>query len=225
MATATVRMIVSGGVNMQEPGRRVFCIGRNYADHAKELANAVPDRPVIFMKPATSLVWPGTDVCYPVHGDDLQHEVELVVEIGRDGRMEAGDDGSSFVRAYSVGIDLTLRDIQGQMKAGRLPWEVAKAFDQSALIGDLVPCQSLDDLSALSFSCSVDGKLRQSGNSRDMIFPVDQLLIAISEVWALRQGDLVYTGTPSGVGPLQVGNKVSVSCAPVGTFVWRIVAG
>jgi 5-carboxymethyl-2-hydroxymuconate isomerase len=224
MAMTVVRMIGSGEMNKQVPDRRIFCIGRNYADHAKELANEVPVRPVIFMKPATSLVWPGIDVHFPAHGHDLQHEVELVVEIGRDGRLEVSGDASSFIRSYSVGIDLTLRDVQKEMKSGCLPWEIAKAFDQSALIGDLVPCQSLDTLSALSFSCSVNGELRQSGHSGAMIFPVDQLLVAISKVWMLRQGDLVYTGTPSGVGPLRIGDVVSVSCASVGVFEWKIVA-
>ena len=203
---------------------RIFCIGRNYSDHARELSNPVPDKPVIFMKPSSSLVWSGSDVRFPSHGEDLQHEVELVVEIGRDGRAETIEDAVSFVRSYSIGVDLTLRDVQKELKTRGLPWEISKAFDQSALIGDLVGYESIDDLAKLSFSCSVNGELRQTGHAKDMIFSVEQLLIAISAVWELREGDLVYTGTPSGVGPLRIGDRISIHCDRVGEFAWNMIA-
>jgi 2-keto-4-pentenoate hydratase/2-oxohepta-3-ene-1,7-dioic acid hydratase in catechol pathway len=224
MATIGMRMIGSVPMNKKASNTRVFCIGRNYANHARELSNPVPDRPVIFMKPASSLVWPGSDVYFPAHGEDLQHEVELVVEIGKDGRAETVEDAKSYIRSYSIGVDLTLRDVQKELKARRLPWEIAKAFDQSALIGDLVRYEATNDLADVSFSCSVNGELRQTGYTKDMIFSVEQLLIAISGVWELQEGDIVYTGTPSGVGSLRIGDRLSVHCNPVGEFTWNIVA-
>ena len=224
MAKIDTRMIGSAVVSKRILNTRVFCIGRNYSDHARELSNPVPDKPVIFMKPGSSLVWPGREVHFPAHGEDLQHEVELVVEIGKAGRADTIEDARSYIRSYSIGVDLTLRDVQKELKSRGLPWEISKAFDQSALIGDLVSYEASDDLAKLSFSCSVNGELRQTGHSGDMMFSVEQLLIAISRVWELQEGDIVYTGTPSGVGPLRIGDRISIHCDPVGEFAWNIIA-
>lgn len=210
-------------MSMQDDRRRVFCIGRNYAQHAAELSNPVPAQPVIFMKPGSSIVRPGKVVHFPSHGCDLQHEVELVVEVGAPAGQADGRC-APLARAVTVGVDLTLRDVQADLKARGLPWELAKAFDQSALVGDLVPLDARTDLGCLAFSCSVNGLLRQSGNSADMLFSFTELLLAIDAAWKLRDGDLVFTGTPAGVGTLRIGDRISIDCDMTGAFEWQIVA-
>lgn len=190
---------------------RIFCIGRNYAEHAAELSNAVPKSPVIFMKPASCLVPPGVPIPFPTHGKDLQHEVELVVRIGDRGR----------INGFTVGLDLTLRDVQQALKEKGLPWEKAKAFEKSAPIGPIHPIEGLD-LNSLELVCRVNGAERQRGNTRDMIFSTEKLIEEISRIWELLPGDLIYTGTPKGVGPLRPGDKVEIECPPVGPYAWEI---
>jgi 2-keto-4-pentenoate hydratase/2-oxohepta-3-ene-1,7-dioic acid hydratase in catechol pathway len=203
---------------------RIFCIGRNYAEHAAELANPLPCAPVMFMKPASSLVRPGEPVRFPGHGRELHHEVELVVSIGRSGKVSAPEQAFSYVNGISVGLDLTLRDVQQRMKRKGLPWEAAKAFDQSAPVGEFVDYTDAIDLNDVSFQCAVNGTRRQAGNSRDMLFPVERLLVELSRIWTLQPGDLVFTGTPPGVGPLQVGDRVEIASELTGAFAWSIVA-
>ncbi len=203
---------------------RIFCIGRNYVEHAAELANPLPAAPVVFMKPPSSLVRAGDPIRFPHHGQDLQHEVEVVVKIGRTGRVGALDQALSYVAGVSLGLDLTLRDLQQQLKQKGLPWEAAKAFDQSAPIGEFVAYDACIDLGAIDFRCSVNGVQRQAGNSRDMLFPVPRLLVELSRIWVLQPGDLVFTGTPAGVGPLRIGDRVEVASDLTGTFAWSIVA-
>lgn len=204
--------------------RRIFCIGRNYAEHAAELANPLPAAPVIFMKPPSCLVSPGEPVHFPRHGRELHHEVELVVEIGRAGRVSEPEQALSYVGGISLGLDLTLRDVQQQLKQKGLPWEAAKAFDQSAPTGEFVDYRASIDLRDIAFQCSVNGALRQAGNSRDMLFPVDRLLVELSRIWTLQPGDLLFTGTPAGVGPLSVGDRVEIASELTGAFAWSIVA-
>ncbi len=160
---------------------------------------------------------------FPSYGGDLQHEVELVVEVG----LSAGQTDRSvepMARAVTVGVDLTLRDVQADLKSRGLPWELAKAFDQSALVGDLVPLDDHIDLANIEFSCSVNGQLRQSGNSADMLFNFSELMVAIGAAWKLRDGDLVFTGTPAGVGTLQIGDRIRIDCDVTGAFEWQVVA-
>jgi acylpyruvate hydrolase len=203
---------------------RIFCIGRNYVEHAAELANPLSAAPVIFMKPPSSLVRAGEPIHFPLHGQELHHEVELVVKIGRAGRVEAPQQALSYVGGVSLGLDLTLRDVQQQLKQKGLPWEAAKAFDQSAPIGEFVAYDASIDLGDIAFRCSVNGVQRQAGNSRDMIFPVARLLVELSRIWMLQPGDLLFTGTPSGVGPLRIGDRVEIASDLTGAFSWRIVA-
>ncbi len=203
---------------------RIFCIGRNYAQHAKELGNAVPDSPVVFMKPPESLVPPGGIVGFPRHGRELHHEVELVFRVGREARDVAPGEGMGCLDAVTVGVDLTLRDVQAELKKKGLPWEAAKAFEQSALVGDFVPVEAVGDLSSLFFWCDVDGDRRQQGNSGDMLFGPGALVAHLSRIWTLQPGDLIYTGTPEGVGPLAPGNTLAAGCEHVGIFSWQIRA-
>jgi 2-keto-4-pentenoate hydratase/2-oxohepta-3-ene-1,7-dioic acid hydratase in catechol pathway len=203
---------------------RVFCIGKNYAEHVREMGGTAPGKPVVFMKPRTSLVPAGRRIAFPEHGSTLHHEAEVVVLVGRDGRPATETDALGFIRGISLGLDLTLRDIQGGLKAKGLPWEVSKAFDQSAPIGDFVAFGESLDLGSIEFTCHVNQELRQSGNTRDMIFSIPRLLTELGRVWRLLPGDLVYTGTPEGVGPLRPGDTVTVQSTVIGEFSWLIVS-
>ncbi|MGB2990203.1 MAG: fumarylacetoacetate hydrolase family protein, partial [Candidatus Zixiibacteriota bacterium] len=149
---------------------RVFCIGRNYVEHVHELSNVLPTKPVVFIKPASCLVGPGEEIHFPKHGNELHHEVEIVVKVGREGRAQTEEEALSFISALTVGLDLTLRDVQGELKKKGLPWEIAKAFEQSAPVGDFIPYDRSLDLKNISFGCKVNGKERQRGNTGKMIF-------------------------------------------------------
>lgn len=202
---------------------RVFCIGRNYMEHVHELSNVIPTKPVIFIKPTSCLVKPGEKIHFPKHGKELHHEVEIVVQVGREGRPTTEEEALSFIHSITVGLDLTLRDVQEELKKKGLPWEIAKAFEQSAPLGDFIPYDGSLDLSHISFGCQVNGITRQRGNTGDMIFSFKKLLVELSKIWVLKPGDLIYTGTPSGVGPLKIGDLIEVESDPIGTFSWSIV--
>jgi len=202
---------------------RVFCIGRNYVEHVRELSNIVPTKPVVFIKPASCLVEPGEKIHFPKHGSELHHEVEIVVRVGRQGRAKTEEEALSFIDSITVGLDLTLRDVQGELKQKGLPWEAAKAFDQSAPIGGFISYDGSLDLKDISFGCKVNGIERQRGNTGRMIFSIPKLLVELSKIWLLRPGDLIYTGTPSGVGPLKIGDRIEVESDPIGSFSWNII--
>ena len=206
----------------QYEAMRVFCIGRNYAAHIEELNSEKLETPTMFSKPPTSLVPPGGDIQMPVHGKDLQHEAEVVVLIGKEGAPEDEEEAKSFIRALSLGLDMTLRDVQKVQKERRLPWEIAKSFDQSAPIGTFSPYNDSFDLADIPFSCHVNGELRQQGNTSDMIFSIPAQVVALSRIWRLLPGDIIYTGTPSGVGSLRPGDTISVESALMGPFSWNI---
>jgi 2-keto-4-pentenoate hydratase/2-oxohepta-3-ene-1,7-dioic acid hydratase in catechol pathway len=216
-------MIVSVGGRDYPPGR-VFCIGRNDAAHARELQNEAPAAPVVFQKSPLCLAPPGVPIHYPAHGRDLQHEVEVVVLLGGAGRPRTEAEARALVAGLTLGLDLTLRDVQAELKAKGLPWEAAKSFEQSAPLGPFVPCAPTLDLGALPFACRVNGAVRQQGNTRDLLFSIPALIVALARVWYLRAGDLIYTGTPQGVGPLNPGDRVTVEAPWVGPFTWEIVA-
>ncbi|KRB10261.1 fumarylacetoacetate hydrolase family protein [Lysobacter sp. Root690] len=196
------------------PVRRVYCVGRNFAEHAREMGAAVPtsaaDRgqPVFFLKPHDSLEL-GDSVPYPPGTSDLHHEVELVVAIGRD--APAGElavaDAANLIYGYAVGLDLTRRDLQSQAKAKGLPWDTGKSFDHAAPISAIVPVAEVGELGARSLSLEVNGEPRQRGTLDDLVWNVPEILHELSRLYALRAGDLVYMGTPSGVGPLQRGDR------------------
>jgi 5-carboxymethyl-2-hydroxymuconate isomerase len=202
---------------------RIFCIGRNYVEHVRELSSDMPTKPVVFLKPASCLVGPGEEIHFPKHGSELHHEVEIVVRVGREGRARTEEEALSFISSITVGLDLTLRDVQRDLKQKGLPWEIAKAFEQSAPIGDFIPYDQSLDLNNMSFGCKVNGIERQRGNTGKMIFSIERLLVELSKIWVLRPGDLIYTGTPSGVGPLKIGDSIEVESDPIGSFSWSVV--
>jgi acylpyruvate hydrolase len=210
-------------VNNNSMITRIFCIGRNYVEHVRELSNLIPTKPVVFLKPATCLVKPGDPIHFPKHGEELHHEVEIVVKVGKEGRVRSEGEALSFISAITVGLDLTLRDVQEELKKKGLPWEIAKAFDQSAPIGDFISYDRKLDLKNISFGCKVNGVERQRGNSGMMIFSIERLLVELSQIWQLYPGDLIYTGTPSGVGPLKIGDTIEIEGEKFGSFSWRII--
>jgi 2-keto-4-pentenoate hydratase/2-oxohepta-3-ene-1,7-dioic acid hydratase in catechol pathway len=201
---------------------RVFCIGRNYVEHVRELNNPMPAKPVIFMKPSSSLVHPGETIRFPSHGKELHHETEVVVGIGKEGKPSTEDEAEAFIHGLTLGLDLTLRDVQREMKAKGLPWELAKSFDQSAPLGELVPYREPLRLDAIRFACYVNGDKRQEGMSGDMIFSIPRLIMEVGDVWALRPGDVIFTGTPAGIGPLNPGDVVKIVSPQLGSWSWSI---
>lgn len=203
---------------------RVFCIGQNYIAHINELGNPMPEKPVIFMRPLSCLVSPGTDVHFPLHGNMLHFEVEVVVRIGKQCQGVKEDDALSYIDAVTLGVDLTLRDLQIEAKQGGLPWDAAKAFEQSSPLGKFISYDPTKiNLEDLSFSCSINGEVRQQGNTNDMLFGFERLISDLSNIWILRPGDMIYTGTPSGVGPLHVGDVIEVENDQIGSFSWTMV--
>ncbi len=202
--------------------QRIFCIGKNYAEHVKELGGRAPGQPVVFMKPATCLVSPGETIRMPAHGNNLHHEAEVVVLIGTPGKDIAESDAASHIAGLTLGLDLTLRDVQSDLKKKGWPWEISKAFDQSAPLGTLTPYGDTLPLDNIPFQCSVNGAVRQTGNSGEMLFAIPYLIHFLSGIWELKEGDLIFTGTPSGVGPLEMRDRVTLHSDLLGTFEWTL---
>jgi len=187
---------------------KVIAVGRNYVDHAKELHNPVPESPVIFMKPDTAILKDNKDFYFPDFSKDIHYEVELVLRICNEGKHVSKKFAHKYYDAIGLGIDFTARDIQSAQKAKGLPWELAKAFDHSAVISPLIPKSEFEDPTNLNFSLTKNGETVQRGNTKDMIFDYDSLISFISQYITLRKGDLIYTGTPAGVGPVSIGDKL-----------------
>ena len=202
---------------------RIFCVGKNYLKHIKELKDEDPEQPVIFMKPVSCIVPPREKIALPEHGACLHHEVELVVLIGQGGKNISESSARTHIAGLSLGVDLTLRDVQTSLKKKGLPWEIAKAFDQSAPLGTFTPLGDTTALDNISFSCEVNGALRQEGNSGQMIYSIPFIIQYLSDLWELQPGDLIYTGTPSGVGPLVSGDTIKVAGRGIGEFSWDVL--
>jgi len=181
---------------------KIICVGRNYADHAKELNNDVPKEPVFFMKPKNALMLPGKPMYYPEFTNDLHYECELVVRICKNGKYVGEKFAHKYYDAYTIGIDFTARDLQREQQQKGLPWEIAKAFDQSALTGEWLPIDESVNIQDISFSLLKNGETVQSGNSSNMIFSVNKIIAYVSKFITMNIGDLIFTGTPAGVGPV-----------------------
>ncbi|MCE7951543.1 MAG: FAA hydrolase family protein [Xanthomonadales bacterium PRO7] len=205
------------------PVRRIFCIGRNYAEHAAEMGASV-DRgnPVFFCKPADALVADGTDIPYPQATQELHHEVEMVVALHSGGTDIAEADALAHVFGYAVGLDLTRRDLQAAAKAKGLPWDTAKAFDHSAPLSAIRPASEIGHPRGAALTLEVNGTLRQNTDIAQMIFAVPEILARLSRLFELKAGDLVFTGTPAGVGPLARGDVVHARLAGVAELRGRI---
>ncbi|GAB4320207.1 MAG: fumarylacetoacetate hydrolase family protein [Bacteroidales bacterium] len=185
---------------------KIICIGRNYRNHARELNNPVPEKPVFFLKPSTSLLIRNRPFFYPEFSRDIQYELELVIKISKNGRHIAEEFASGYYSEIGLGIDFTARDLQAECKAKGLPWEIAKAFDHSAAISSFIPIEKLKQPGNIGFELKKNGTTVQQGQSVDMIFPVDRLIAYVSQFISLKEGDLLFTGTPEGVGPVAIGD-------------------
>ena len=189
---------------------KIICIGRNYADHIAELHNETPAAPVIFLKPDTALLQRGQPFFYPAFSHDIHYELELVLRISKNGRHIEPQFAATYFDAIGLGIDFTARDLQSQLKAKGLPWELAKGFDGSAPISaTFKPVAEFADLANISFHLDVNGETRQTGNSGLMLHPFANILAFVSQYITLKQGDLIFTGTPAGVGPVHVGDQLT----------------
>ncbi len=179
---------------------KIFCVGRNYADHAKELGNEVPEEPVIFMKPKTALMQSNAPFYYPEFSNELHYEVEIVLRICKNGKYIDPDTADKYFDAFTIGIDFTARDIQAELKKKGLPWEKAKAWDNSAIIGKWIDLTPELRNTPINFSLQKNREQVQAGTSTDMIFSFQEIIANISQYFSLNIGDLIYTGTPAGVG-------------------------
>ena len=202
----TIPSIAIAGSTERFPVRRIFCVGQNYADHTREMGGD-PDRqqPFFFSKPADAVVASGAELPFPSHTDDLHHEVELVVALGSGGRDIAAGDALAMVYGHAVGLDLTRRDLQAEAKKAGRPWDMAKGFDNSAPVG---PLRLGAPPASGAIGLTVDGEVRQSGDLSMMIWSVAEVIAALSSYVALAAGDLIFTGTPAGVGPIKPGQAV-----------------
>ena len=189
---------------------KIICIGRNYIDHAKELNNPVPKKPLVFMKPPSALLVNNKPFYYPEFTQDLHYECEVVLRIGRNGKAVQPEFAHKYYDQIGLGIDFTARDIQAKCKEKGHPWEIAKGFDGSAVISSFVPADQVH-LSGIRFQLKKNGEVVQDGNTKDLIFSFDELIVYVSQFFKLQQGDLIYTGTPAGVGPVQIGDVLEGS--------------
>ncbi len=189
---------------------KIICIGRNYLAHVKELDNALPTEPMFFMKPETALLPAGEPFPYPDFSKEIHYETELVLRICKSGKAIDEKVATEYYDAITVGIDFTARDLQSQCKAKGHPWEIAKAFDYSAPIGKFKKIRELDCPNDINFGMKLNGEWVQQGHSRDMIFSFDKIIAHVSRFVTLNEGDIIFTGTPQGVGEVHVGDKLEL---------------
>ncbi|PVY38902.1 fumarylacetoacetate hydrolase family protein [Pontibacter virosus] len=187
---------------------KIVAIGRNYADHIAELKNEVPDEPVIFFKPDTAILRNNEPFYYPEYSQDIHHEVELILRIGREGKNIDKKFAHKYYDAIGLGIDFTARDLQAKAKAKGLPWTLAKGFNGSAPVSEFLSLDQFESLHDINFKLDVNGATRQQGNSKMMLNTFDDIIAYISRFITLKKGDIIFTGTPEGVGPVQIGDRL-----------------
>ena len=192
---------------------KIICVGRNYIAHIEELKNEKPDSPVIFLKPETALVKNNDPVYHPEFTQDLHHEVELVLRICKEGKYIQPQFSDNYFDAIGLGIDFTARDLQNKLKEKGLPWEISKAFNQSAPVSTFIPKENFKDLKNINFQLSVNQEERQKGNSSLMIFSFSEILCYASQFFTLKTGDLIFTGTPAGVQKVEIGDHLEGTLA------------
>lgn len=188
---------------------KILCIGRNYAEHIAELHNERPSEPVLFMKPDTALLRENEAFYYPEFSKEIHHEVELVLKINKMGKNIEAKFAHKYYDEIGVGIDFTARDVQNKLKAKGLPWEKAKAFNGSAPISGFVPKTKFQDLQNLNFHLAINGETKQQGNTSMMLWNFDEIIAEVSKYFTLKTGDLIFTGTPAGVGEVKIGDVLS----------------
>lgn len=192
------------------PVQTIYCIGRNYANHAKEMGSDIPEKPLVFLKPTGTVCYKNTVIQLPDESKDVHFEAEIVVAISKTGKNIPQNEALDYIAGIGPGIDFTARDIQREAKKKGHPWSVAKGFDQFAPIGEFVPVSEIENPENLDIKLFQNGFIKQHGNSSEMIFPINQLISYLSGIFTLYPGDLIFTGTPAGVGPVQTGDILEV---------------
>ncbi len=187
---------------------KILCVGRNYAKHIEELKNEVPDEPIIFFKPDTALVRNNRDFYYPEYSKEIHYECELVLRFAKEGKYIEEKFARSYIDGIGLGIDFTARDLQDKAKKNGLPWALAKGFNDSAPVSDFLPLEDFPDFQNIQFCCHINGEERQNGNSSHMLWPVANLIAYVSRFVTFKKGDMLFTGTPAGVGEVKVGDKI-----------------
>lgn len=217
--------VATVGGSARFPVRRIFCVGRNYADHVREMGNdPKADPPVFFTKPADAVVENGASIRYPSQTSNFHHEVELVLALQSGGEDIPEAKALDCIWGYAVGVDLTRRDHQADAKQAGNPWDAAKGFDQSAPIGAITPASASGHLSTGAIRLTVNDAVRQDDDIANMIWSIPEIIAALSRTWALKAGDLIFTGTPKGVGPLQPGDAVRADIAGLAPLAFQITA-
>jgi fumarylpyruvate hydrolase len=223
---AVVAVPVTGSES-RFPVHRIYCVGRNYVEHAKEMGFTGREPPFFFMKPADAVLYVPEgatgEMPYPSVTADLHHEIELVVAIGKGGRDIKAADAAGHIYGYAVGLDMTRRDLQGEAKKQGRPWDVGKSFDHSAPMGPIRPAAQAGDVGNAAISLSVNGQVRQSSNVSKLIWNIAETIEHLSRLWELRPGDLIFSGTPEGVGAVKAGDLMEGSVGGVGTLKVKVV--
>ena len=204
------------------PMGKIVCLARNYAEHARELGNETPAAPVLFMKPASSVIGDGETVCIPAWSQECHYEVELAILIGTQCRAVLAENAMEYVAGYGTAIDMTLRDVQNRLKAKGLPWEIAKGFDTACPLSDFVSAAAVPDPHNLRLCLSVNGEVRQNGHSGAMIHRVPQIVAHISGIFTLEPGDVILTGTPAGVGQVVAGDLMEADIEGVARLIIHV---
>ncbi|MCR4418500.1 MAG: fumarylacetoacetate hydrolase family protein [Ignavibacteria bacterium] len=216
------KVFVKGSTNEFIVGK-IACIGKNYLEHAKELGDAVPEKPVIFLKPSSSIIFSGDKIVYPEFSKSLHYETELVLLIGKTGKKIPESDALNYIAGYTVGLDMTLRDLQSEAKKLGHPWTISKCFDTSTVLGEFTPANQVENPNSLDIKLWVNGELKQSDNTSNMIFSVEEIVEYLSYYFTLEEGDLVFTGTPKGVGEVKVGDKLVAEISNVGRLETEVI--
>jgi len=214
----SVRAVTNSVTGERLPVGKILCLGRNYREHAREMKAEVPASPVVFLKPSTALLGNGGTIIIPSLSKQMHYEAEMVVAIGKDGKAIPRDRAMDHVEGYAVGLDMTLRDLQSAAKSNGLPWSVSKGFDTSAPVSDIVPKDRVRDPHALQLTLQVNGSTRQQASTREMIFRIEEIIGFVSQIFTLERGDLIFTGTPQGVGDARSGDILTASLESVGSL-------
>ncbi len=206
------------GSDTQYPIGKIICLARNYVEHIRELGNDTPEQPVLFMKPSTSVIGSGDCIVIPSYSTECHHEVELALLMGRGGKAIPEGEALEHLAGYGVALDMTLRDVQGELKKKGLPWEIAKGFDTSCPLSEFVPAEAVADPQALRLRLEINGQLRQDGTTDLMIHPVRRIISHVSSIFTLEPGDVILTGTPAGVGVVRSGDRLQAELVGLATL-------
>lgn len=188
--------------------KNIYCIGKNYEKHAKELNSVIPEEPLVFLKPTSSIIFNKETIILPKKSSDIHHEVEIVILIGKNGKNIIEEKALEYILGYGIGIDVTARDLQSEARKKGFPWTVAKGFHTFCPVSDFVPANKISQPNDINFSLLINEKIKQSGNTKDMVYPLVKIICFLSNIFTLQEGDLIFTGTPEGVGPIHDGDQI-----------------